>query len=87
MLEIPSANRGRGDSPLADLAETQLCHLQKRGSGLCVVIRKKHLDRLGWRRDEALRIDVVSGCLVVSKIDLPKLPDLRLVTESNGQEG
>ena len=66
---------------MADHNETQLCHLQVRGSGLCIVLRKKQLDRLGWRRNEALRVDVISGCLVVSKISLPKIPDIAAVTE------
>lgn len=66
---------------MADKNETQLCHLQVRGSGLCIVVRKKHLDRLGWSRNQALRVDVIQGCLVVSKIDLPKIPDIAKVLE------
>jgi antitoxin component of MazEF toxin-antitoxin module len=61
---------------------TMLRHLQKRGSGLCVVLPKHYIDRLGWCRDDALRLDIVQGVLVVCKVDLPVIPDLQSVVQS-----
>lgn len=54
--------------------------MQKRGSGLCVVMPTDMLAALGWNRDDALRLDIVSGSLVVTRIELPKIPDLRRQT-------
>jgi antitoxin component of MazEF toxin-antitoxin module len=51
--------------------------IQKRGSGLCAVIDKSLLETLGWNRGDHVLFDVVNGSLVLTRVDLPKIPELR----------
>jgi len=60
--------------------------LQKRGSGLCVVVPGELLAQLGWNRDDALRVAIVAGSLVMTRVDLPKIPDLRRTDEAVASE-
>lgn len=57
---------------------TQIRTLQKRGSGLCVVIPSAVIEHLGWNRNDPLRLDVIDNALVIVRIDLPKMPALRV---------
>lgn len=65
---------------------TEIRKLQKRGSGLCVVIPSSVIKHLGWNRDDALRLDVIDNALVVVRIDLPKMPALRSKAEAVASE-
>jgi len=71
---------------MAHSDKTQIRTLQKRGSGLCVVVPKALLNALGWNRDDSLRLDRVGDSLVVSRIALPKIPDLRTAASLVGNE-
>lgn len=51
--------------------------IQKRGSGLCAVIDKSLLEALGWNRGDHVLFDVVNGSLVLTRVVLPSLPELR----------
>lgn len=66
--------------------KTHVRMLQKRGSGLCVVVPSALIEALGWNRDDALRLAAVNGSLIVTRIDLPKIPELRAATSEVGNE-
>lgn len=61
--------------------------LQRRGSGLCVVVPAELLKLLGWNQDDALVLNVIERSLIVTRIDMPKVPALRKEAEQNGNEG
>lgn len=56
--------------------EVILASLQRRGSGLCVTIRKKLIARLGWNKSDTLRFDVIDGSLVLTKVAITPAPGL-----------
>jgi antitoxin component of MazEF toxin-antitoxin module len=61
--------------------------LHKRGSGMCVVIPPVVMRRLGWNQNDALKLDCLQGSLVVTKVKLPSVPDMRLSEVApDGQE-
>lgn len=57
--------------------------LQKRGSGLVVPVSMALAEQLGWNRNDLLQPVVVDGCLVVQRVVLPKVPQLRKKHEEN----
>jgi antitoxin component of MazEF toxin-antitoxin module len=52
--------------------------LQKRGNGICASIPRELQKRLAWNVKDAVTYDVIDGSLVLTKIKLPSVPDLRL---------
>lgn len=63
--------RGGGISIMALGEQIKLVTLQRRGQGTCINISNKLRDRLGWNRGDALRLDVIEGALVVTRVPLP----------------
>jgi hypothetical protein len=53
--------------------QVKLSTLQKRGTANCVNVSNRLRERLGWNRGDALRLDVVQGALVVTKVILPPM--------------
>lgn len=56
--------------------QIKLVTLQKRGQGTCVNISNKVRALLGWNRGDALRLDIIKGALVVTKVMLPPAADV-----------
>lgn len=56
--------------------QIKLGTLQKRGTSTCVNVSNKLRERLGWNLGDALRLDVVNGSLMITKVILNPLPAL-----------
>jgi hypothetical protein len=56
--------------------QIRLVTLQKRGTATCVNVSNKVRARLGWNLGDALRLDIVRGALVVTKVILPPAVDV-----------
>jgi len=56
--------------------------IRKRGNGVCVVLPASMMRGLGWNLEDAVRLDIVKGSLVVTKVKLPSVEEMALATES-----
>lgn len=62
--------------------QIKLTTLNKRGTATCINVSNRLAQRLGWNKGDALRLDVVRGSLVVSKVVLPAAPDVVSIADS-----
>ena len=62
---------------MAHEVQTTVRPLAPRGNGLCVVIPRKVREALAWNRDDTISLAIVEGHLVLTKVALPKIADLR----------
>jgi antitoxin component of MazEF toxin-antitoxin module len=62
---------GMGGSIMALGEQIKLVTLQRRGTATCVNVSNKLRAQLGWNNGDALRLDVIEGALVVTRVILP----------------
>lgn len=55
----------------------EIGRVMRHGSSCVVPINKRILKRLGWNLHDALSFAVIEGSLVITRVPLPRIPDIR----------
>jgi len=74
---VTTPGSGRGIYTVKHRKQFRIVQLRKYGSGNCVSVPRQIQDALGWNRDDAMKLDVINGSLVVTKVMLPRATVVR----------
>ena len=61
--------------------------IRKRGNSVTIALDRDLMEQLGWNLNDAVKLDVVDGSMVVTKVTLPRTPTVsRVVQQSSVDE-